>query len=73
MIIHCDCDLYFVAVLPYRAQSNYQAGAIVIFDDLGDVTTEYPALTHYAVAYQRKWRIIAATEGFLQAAVEITE
>jgi hypothetical protein len=35
--------------------------------------SEYRALTHYATAYLRQWRFIAATEGFEQAAVEITE
>jgi O-methyltransferase len=74
LIIHCDCDLYSSSLFCLTALNRIiKPGGIVIFDDLGDVMTEYPALTHYAAAYQRKWRIIAATEGFLQAAVEFTE
>jgi hypothetical protein len=34
---------------------------------------EYRALTDYASAYMRKFRIIAATDRFVQAAIRITQ
>jgi O-methyltransferase len=75
LVIHCDSDLYSSALCCLTSLNRIiRRGSIIIFDDLGyDILSEYRALTHYSTAYVRQWRFIAATEGILEAAVEITE
>jgi O-methyltransferase len=73
-VIHCDSDLYSSALFCLASLNRIiHPGTTIIFDDLSAVTCEYRALTDYAAAFLRQWRFIAATEGFEQAAVEITE
>jgi O-methyltransferase len=74
LVVHCDSDLYSSALFCLTSLNRIiPRGSIIIFDDLSAVLSEYRALTHYATAYLCQWRFIAATEGFEQAAVEITE
>ena len=74
LAVHCDSDLYSSALFCLTSLNRIiPRGSIIIFDDLSAVLSEYRALTHYATAYLCQWRFIAATEGFEQAAVEITE
>jgi len=74
MSSHRDSDLYSSALFCLTSLNRIiPRGSIIIFDDLSAVLSEYLALTHYATAYLCQWRFIAATEGFEQAAVEITE
>lgn len=74
LVVHCDSDLFSSALFCLTSLNRIiKRGSIIIFDDLSDVLSEYRALTHYTTAYLRQWRFVAATEGFEQAAVEITE
>lgn len=74
LVVHCDSDLYSSALFCLTSLNRImRTGTIIIFDDLSAVTSEYRALTNYATAFLRQWRFMAATEGFNQAAVEITE
>jgi hypothetical protein len=47
------------------------AGTLIIFDEFYDVLHEYRALSDYGSAYMRKYKIVAATHRFNQAAVLI--
>jgi hypothetical protein len=73
LLIHNDSDL-FSSTLYTLAVLNpvIQPGTIIIFDEFNVVLDEYRALTGYASAFMRSYKIIAATVGFTQTAVEIT-
>jgi O-methyltransferase len=73
LIIHNDCDLYS-STLYCLASLNHviQPGTIIIFDEFDDVLHEYRALTDYAKAFLRTYRIVGAVQTFCQVAVEIT-
>ena len=73
LMIHNDSDL-FSSTLYTLAVLNpvIQPGTVIIFDEFDVILDEYRALTSYASAFMRNYRIIAATEGFAQTAVEIT-
>ncbi len=72
LVIHCDSDLYSSALFCLTSIDRMiRPGTIVIFDEFDAVFDEYRALTDYAAAYLRNYRIVAVTEGFRQAAMEI--
>jgi O-methyltransferase len=73
LIIHNDCDL-FSSSLYCLATLNpmIQPGTIIIFDEFDDVLHEFRALTDYAKAFMREYRMVGAVENFCQVAVEIT-
>lgn len=74
LIIHCDSDLYSSALFCLTSLNRIiRIGTILIFDELNDLLSEYRALTDYSRSYLRQWRFIGATEGFAQAAIEITQ
>src|SRR5579862_8929246 len=72
LLIHNDSDL-FSSTLYTLAVLNpvIQPGTIIIFDEFNVVLDEYRALTSYASAFMRNYKIVAATVGFTQTAVEI--
>jgi hypothetical protein len=47
------------------------SGTIIIFDEFYDVLHECRALSDYAGSYMRKYRIVATTQGFNKATVEL--
>jgi methyltransferase family protein len=73
LLIHNDSDL-FSSTLYTLAILNpiIQPGTLIIFDEFNVVLDEYRALTSYASAFMRNYKIIAATDGFTQTAIEIT-
>jgi O-methyltransferase len=73
LVIHNDSDLYSSTLFCLTAMDRLIVpGTIVIFDEFEDAMHEYRALTDYASAYMPKFRIIAATDRFVQAAIRIT-
>ena len=72
LVIHIDCDL-FSSTLYCLASLNslIVPGTIVIFDEFDAVLDEYRALTNYASAFLRTYSLIAATDGFCQAAIQM--
>ena len=70
MVIHNDSDLYSSTLYTLTQLDSIAAGGtVIIFDDFIDARHEFRALMDYAVAYQRKFKVIAATRRFMQAAV----
>jgi O-methyltransferase len=73
LIIHNDCDLYSSTLCSLALlNAVIRPGTIIIFDEFDDVLHEYRALTNYANAFMRTYRLVGAVNGFCQAAVEIT-
>lgn len=73
LIIHIDCDLYSSTLCCLTSLNVIiQPGTIIIFDEFDHVLHEYRALTDYAKAFMRTYRIVGAVQGFCQAAVEVT-
>jgi O-methyltransferase len=72
LLIHNDSDL-FSSTLYTLAMLNpiIQPGTIIIFDEFDAVLDEFRALTSYASAFLRSYKIVAATQDFQQTAVEI--
>lgn len=72
LVIHNDSDLYSSTLYCLTAMDGFiPAGTLIIFDEFYDVLHEYRALSDYGNAYMRKFRIVAATHRFNQAAVVI--
>jgi O-methyltransferase len=70
LVIHCDSDLYSSTLFVLTSLDRIiRPGTVLIFDEFDAVLHEYKALSDYCVAYLRRYRIVAATEGFLQVAV----
>lgn len=72
LVVHNDSDLYSSSLYCLTSMNAFMPpGTLVIFDEFYDVLHEYRALSDYTEAYMRKYRIVAATQGFNQAAVEL--
>lgn len=72
LVIHNDSDLYSSTLYCLTMLNSLMVpGTLVIFDEFYDPVNEYKALHDYVVAYRRKFKIVAHTAGFTQAAVEI--
>jgi len=72
LVIHNDSDLYSSTLYCLTAMNRLiPAGTLIIFDEFYDVLHEYRALSDYGSAYMRKYKIVAATYRFNQAAVVI--
>jgi Macrocin-O-methyltransferase (TylF) len=73
LVIHNDSDLYSSTLYCLTTlNSLISSGTLVVFDEFYDPVHEYRALCDYAAAYRRRFRIVARTARFTQAAVEIT-
>jgi len=72
LVVHNDSDLYSSTLYTLTSlNSVLRPGALIIFDEFYDPVHEYRALFEYAASYMRKFRVVAATRSFTQAAVEI--
>lgn len=72
LVIHCDADLYSSTIYALAMLDRFiTAGTIVIFDEFYDARHEFRALLDYCAGFRRRYRLIAATKTFEQAAVEI--
>jgi Methyltransferase domain len=70
LVIHNDSDLYSATLYTLTQLDPFaMAGTVIIFDEFWDAGHEFRALMDYAVAYRRKFSVIAATQRFGQAAV----
>jgi O-methyltransferase len=73
LVIHNDSDLYSSTLYCLTMMNSFiSPGTLVVFDEFYDPIHEYRALCDYSAAYRRKFRIVARTGGFTQAAVEIS-
>ncbi len=62
LVVHNDSDLYSSTLYCLvRMDAVMPPGTLVIFDEFDDVFHEYRALSDYAAAYRRPYRIVAAT------------
>lgn len=70
LIVHNDSDLYSATLFTLtQVDLIAAAGTIIIFDEFWDASHEFRALLDYSAAYQRRFKVIAATKRFGQAAV----
>ena len=70
LVIHNDSDLYSSTLYTLTMLDRVCIpDSVVIFDEFSDALHEYRALIDYSGAYRRKFRVIAATRRFDQAAV----
>jgi hypothetical protein len=72
LVIHNDSDLYSSSLYCLTSLNAFMpSGTLIVFDEFYDVLHEYRALSDYAEAYMRKYRIVAATHGFNKTTVEL--
>jgi O-methyltransferase len=72
LLVHIDSDLYSSSLYCLTSLNHLMPSrTIIIFDEFYDVLHEYRALNDYAAAYMRKYRIVAATQGFNKATIEL--
>jgi len=72
LIVHCDCDLYSSTLFCLASLNGIvRAGTVIMFDDFPVVLDEFRALTSYAQVFMRTYKLIGATPGFRQIAIEI--
>jgi hypothetical protein len=73
LVVHIDCDLYSSTLFCLSTlDSVMPPGTTVIFDEFSDVLHEYRALIDFCSAFSRRYELITATHGFVQAAVTLT-
>ena len=74
LLIHCDADLYTSTLYPLTVLNPYIVpGTIIIFDEFFTVDHEFKAFADFTRAYNRRYRVIAASGPYDQMAIEITE
>ncbi len=67
IVIHNDSDLYSSSLyLLTRLDDIIKKNTIIIFDEFSNVMHEFKALEDYCSAYNRKYKVISATENFYQ-------
>jgi len=67
IVIHNDSDLYSSSLyLLTRLDDIIKKNTIMIFDEFSNVMHEFKALEDYCSAYNKKYKVIAATENFYQ-------
>lgn len=67
IVIHNDSDLYSSSLyLLTKLDDIIKKNTIIIFDEFSNVMHEFKALEDYCSAYNRKYKVIAATENFYQ-------
>jgi hypothetical protein len=72
VVINNDSDLYSSTLFCLtRLDRLLKPGAIVIFDEFGDVMHEFRALQDYVASYRRKFRVLCSHDSFFTIAVEI--
>jgi len=73
VVIHNDSDLYSSTLFCLTTLDRLiAAGTIIIFDEFYDALHEYRALCDYCEAFQRSYKIVAATLHFNQVAVQFS-
>jgi Methyltransferase domain len=72
LVIHNDSDLFSSTLYCLTTLNKLMVpGTIIIFDEFDAVTDEFRALVSYAAAYLRAFKIIGATTGYCQVAIEL--
>jgi len=67
LVIHNDSDLYSSTLYVLtRSHDIMKKNTIIIFDEFSNVMDEFRALEDYCSAYNRNYRVIAATENYYQ-------
>lgn len=72
IIVNIDCDLYSSALYCLtRLDPFLPKGAIVVFDEFGEVLHEFRAANDYISSYRREFKVICAHDSFYTVAVEL--
>ena len=67
LVIHNDSDLYSSTMYVLtRSHDIIKKNAIIIFDEFSNVMDEFRALEDYCISYNRKYKVIGATNNFYQ-------
>ena len=73
ILIHNDSDLYSSTLFCLTTLNRFiVSGTIIIFDEFYDALHEYRALCDYCEAFQRSYKIVAATRQFNQVAIQFS-
>lgn len=74
-VIHLDADLYSSTLYVLTTLApRLRPGDVILFDELGSaygVTHEFRALEDFAASYRFRYRLLAGTRRYLQAAIEV--
>ena len=74
-VIHLDADLYSSTLYVLTTLApKLRPGDVILFDELGSaygVTHEFRALEDFAASYRFRYRLLAGTRRYLQAAIEV--
>ena len=72
IIVNIDCDLYSSALYCLtRLDPILPQGAILIFDEFGEVLHEFRAAIDYISSYRRDFKVICSHDNFYTIAVEL--
>ncbi|HTA59363.1 MAG TPA: TylF/MycF/NovP-related O-methyltransferase [Candidatus Baltobacteraceae bacterium] len=73
IVIHNDSDLYSSTLFCLTTLDKLIVkNTIIIFDEFYDALHEYRALSDYCEAFQRSYKIVAATLRFNQVAIQVS-
>ncbi len=73
ILVHNDSDLYSSTLFCLTTLNRFiVSGTIIIFDEFYDALHEYRALCDYCEAFQRSYKIVAATRQFNQVAIQFS-
>jgi len=72
IIVNIDCDLYSSALYCLtKLDAFLPKGAVLIFDEFGEVLHEFRAAHDYLSSYRREVKVICAHDNFYTVAVEL--
>ncbi len=72
IIVHLDCDLYSSTLYCLtKLDSVLPKGAILIFDEFGELLHEFRAVNDYLSSYRREFKVMCSHDNFYTIAVEL--
>lgn len=73
LVLHMDADLYSSTLFCLAQLYPFiKEGTVVLFDELANSVNEYRALKDWSQSHLIDYRVLGATERFVQAAIEVT-
>ncbi len=72
IILHLDCDLYSSTLYCLtRLDTALPKGAVLIFDEFGELLHEFRAVDDYFSSYRREFKVICSHDNFYTIAIEL--